>query len=438
MSSNLNEFQDLQSFIYGSDQPIDGSQETEVGSCGRDNMSYFANFLEEQRVGQVPSTMEGMQESDGLFVDPLRTINQNGLRDLSSMPTIINTYGGLGHPSYPYDFALSSNENPYQTGPEFARLRPPLEPMTFWTGFQESSVQQLNLYQSGMQVAEQTPIVEPNDSNNIHSQPPKREASATISRRLSEITPDGGNVNNSKRKRSDDDVEADGEDASRSRYARRILNENTRYRNELKLSRPEPARPRGVRRLFENLKNDIIPKSAYYRKKGANAAASQQPIPSTASTALPGTVDEASSSTPNRRSRQANSRRHIPVETVRQTAPVGWDRFDNEYYSGDDNVSDGGIEARGKATDWKPPRMACRRCNKFKQPCDHAYPACSRCAKYGLRCRYRDDLTGRQIRPGQLEEMEVALHDAQAEIKRLQEKVKRLEDAQNPRDDAED
>jgi hypothetical protein len=179
MSSNLNEFQDLQSFIYGSDQPIDGSQETEVGSCGRDNMSYFANFLEEQRVGQVPSTMEGMQESDGLFVDPLRTINQNGLRDLSSMPTIINTYGGLGHPSYPYDFALSSNENPYQTGPEFARLRPPLEPMTFWTGFQESSVQQLNLYQSGMQVAEQTPIVEPNDSNNIHSQPPKREASAT-------------------------------------------------------------------------------------------------------------------------------------------------------------------------------------------------------------------------------------------------------------------
>ena len=181
MSSNLNEFEDLQSFIYGSDQPIDGSQGTEVGSWGSDNMSYFENFLEEQRVGQVPSTMEGMQESDGLFIDPLRTINQNGLRDLSSMPTIINTYEGLGHPSYSYDFALSSNENPYQTGPEFARPRPP--PMTFSTGFQESSVQQLNPYQSGMQGAEQTPIVEPHDSNNIHSQPPKREASA-ISRFL--------------------------------------------------------------------------------------------------------------------------------------------------------------------------------------------------------------------------------------------------------------
>jgi threonine synthase len=82
--------------------------------------------------------------------------------------------------------------------------------------------------------------------------------------------------------------------------------------------------------------------------------------------------------------------------------------------------------------------MACRRCNKLKQPCDHAYPACSLCAKYGERCRYRDDLTGRQIRPGQLEEVEVALYDAQNEIKRLQEKLKKLEEAHNPRDDAQD
>lgn len=224
-----------------------------------------------------------------------------------------------------------------------------------------------------------------------------------VSRRLSEVTPEGGNVvDNSKRKRSDDDVEPDGEDASRPRYARRILNENARYRSELKLLRPEPARPWGVKRLFEDLRSQVIPKRAYYRKKGANATASHQPIPSTASTALPGTGDEVSSSAPNRRSRQANSRRHIPVETVRETAPEGWDRFDNEYYSGDDNVSDNEIETQGKATDWKPPRMACRRCNKFKQPCDHAYPACSLCAKYGLRRRYRDGLTGRQISPGQL------------------------------------
>ncbi|KUL91340.1 hypothetical protein ZTR_01650 [Talaromyces verruculosus] len=95
---------------------------------------------------------------------------------------------------------------------------------------------------------------------------PKRETSATISRRLSEMTPEGEHaVKNFKRKRSDDDVESDWEGFSRPRYARWIFNENSRYRNELRLSRPEPARPRGVKRLFENLKSDILPKKTYCR-----------------------------------------------------------------------------------------------------------------------------------------------------------------------------
>lgn len=269
-----------------------------------------------------------------------------------------------------------------------------------------------------------------------------------VSRRLSDITEEDdltAQIFATKRKRSQEDERIEPE-GNRPKYARKINNENAKYRVQLMRSRPETLLPQGVETLFGNLKSDIIPKKAYYRKKGANATASHPPVPPSASTAVPGTGEEASSSTLNTRSRQANHRRHISVETVRQTAPEGWDRFDNEYYSGDDNVSDGEIEIRGKASDWKPPRMACRRCNKLKQPCDHGYPACSLCAKYGLRCRYRDDLTGRQIKPGQLEEMEVALHDAQSEIKRLREKLKKPEgeeeeekeeeQGQSPRDDA--
>lgn len=173
------DFQNPESYIYGSGQPIDGSQETEAGSWGLDDVSYFQEFLEEQRNGQVPSTVEGMQESDGLFVEPLMTINQNSLRDLSSMPTIVDTHRGLGRPPYSHNFALPSDVNPYQTGPEFARPRPPPEPTTWSTGFQGLSFDQLSPCRSGMQGAEQTPILELNDPNNIHSQPPKRETSAT-------------------------------------------------------------------------------------------------------------------------------------------------------------------------------------------------------------------------------------------------------------------
>jgi hypothetical protein len=185
------EFQDLQNFIYGSDQPIDGS--AEIGSCGGDEMSFFADFVEEQADGQFSQMVDEVQESDGLFVDTLRNINQNGPRDLSSMPTIINTHGGLGLPAYSNDFGFSLNENPYQTVFRFARPRPPPEPMSLSTAFQESSVRQLNPYQSGMQGAEQTPIVASNESYNIHNaqalgnfpavytdnSQPKRETSAT-------------------------------------------------------------------------------------------------------------------------------------------------------------------------------------------------------------------------------------------------------------------
>lgn len=44
--------------------------------------------------------------------------------------------------------------------------------------------------------------------------------------------------------------------------------------------------------------------------------------------------------------------------------------------------------------------MACYRCNKLKQPYDHVYPSCPLCEKHGERCRYRDDLTDRHLRPG--------------------------------------
>lgn len=257
-----------------------------------------------------------------------------------------------------------------------------------------------------------------------------------VSRRLSEITPEREHaVQNFKRKLSDGDGKPDWKEAKKPKYSRRIANANARYRDALRNSRPEPTRPEGVDNLFQHLKSKIVPKKAYYRKKGANAPASHSSAARTASTTLPETEEENSPSAQNRRIRQTNPRRHIPVEIVRQSAPEGWDRYENDYYSGDDNVSDGEIEIRGKATDYKPPRMACRRCNKFKQPCDHAYPACSLCAKHGVRCRYRDDLTGRQIRPGQLEEVEFALHDAHNEIRNLKEKLKKLEKDQILRDD---
>lgn len=60
----------------------------------------------------------------------------------------------------------------------------------------------------------------------------------------------------------------------------------------------------------------------------------------------------------------------------------------NQNYSGNNNISIGDLESRGKTPDHKSFRMACRRCNKLKQPCDHAYPVCSLYG-YGLRCRYK-------------------------------------------------
>lgn len=305
------------------------------------------------------------------------------------------------------------------------------------------------------------------------------------SRRLSEITAEGDQtLENSaiKRKRSSEVEEANDDhsqgnsrpkrrrtqttlnendqpecdDSPRPKWGRKNVNENARYRRALKLHRGEPSCPESVKRLFKHLKSETIPKKAYYRKKGSEAtvpatapggqpvtqagtaaqvAASHQPPHPAASTVLSGTAGADSSSTSHRRSRQANPRQHIPVETVREAAPGGWDPYNNEYYSGDDNVSDGEVETQGKATDRKPPRMACRRCNRLKQPCDHKYPACSLCEKNGERCRYRDDLTGRQIRPGQLEEVEVALHDAQKEIRRLKKQMEEMREAQNPRDE---
>lgn len=118
--------------------------------------------------------------------------------------------------------------------------------------------------------------------------------------------------------------------------------------------------------------------------------------------------------------RSQNHRLHISEDVVRQAAPEGWNPYDNEFYSGDDNISDDGVERQGKASSYKPPRMACRRCNRYKQPCNHNYPACSLCEKYGQRCRYRDDLTGRQIRPGQLEAVEEGYHRSQERIRHLE------------------
>lgn len=439
MSNYPEDFDRLKDFVYGTSEPMDDDS-TAIGSWEHNDLNFFSNFVDEQLASQVVTTGEELGvPPQANHIQPSATENPYQTGD------------------------QSTDQNPYRTEYLFERTRPLPEPMGHYAhnslpereASATSRVLIVFIYHKYANM--RSAMIVSRRLSDITGSMPKREASATgrvlivvfsiirlltycvmiVSHRLSDITEEDDKTAQSfatKRKRSEE-VERTDPEGNRPKYARKINNENAKYRIELMLSRPEPSRPQGVERLFRDLKSDIIPKKAYYRKKGTNATASHQPVAPSDSTVLPGTGGEDSSSTSNRRSRQSNPRRQIPVETVRQTAPEGWDRFDNEYYSGDDNVSDGEIEQRGKASDWKPPRMACRRCNKLKQPCDHAYPACSLCAKYGLRCRYRDDLTGRQIKPGQLEEVEVALHDAQNKIKRLQEKLNKLE-GKSPRDDA--
>uniref|UniRef100_A0A093VFV4 Ferrienterobactin receptor n=1 Tax=Talaromyces marneffei PM1 TaxID=1077442 RepID=A0A093VFV4_TALMA len=214
---------------------------------------------------------------------------------------------------------------------------------------------------------------------------PKREASA-VSRRLSDISAEGDQTlgsaaakrmhssevegtnddltqDDSRRKRRrvitpDHNHKIEWDDSTRPKYTRKIVNENARYRHALKLRRAKSSCPEGVKSLYQHLKSEIIPKKSYYRKKGTEAtvsatapgaAASHQFVPPAAGTVLSGGGGATSSSTSNRRARQANPRTHIPVETVRQAAPEGWDPYDNGYYSGDDNVSDAGKEIRAKA-----------------------------------------------------------------------------------------
>lgn len=185
----------------------------------------------------------------------------------------------------------------------------------------------------------------------------------------------------------------------------------------------------GVSKLFAHLASKITPRKMYPRNK--NRLKQVTPPPPSLEQA---SVQENNRAflgadqvlhTSKKKVRRERQKPRDPVceDVVRSFAPNGWDPYENEFYSGDDNISDGGIEQPGKASPWKPPRMACRRCNKLKQPCDHGYPSCSLCLKYEQRCRYRDDLTGRQIRPGQLEEVEAAYYRSQQEIKQLKRTI---------------
>ncbi|EED13212.1 hypothetical protein TSTA_057080 [Talaromyces stipitatus ATCC 10500] len=263
--------------------------------------------------------------------------------------------------------------------------------------------------------------------------------SLTGNREGSESTVQGDKIPNNmdiKRKRSREDGEDSHTDCGpherNNSRKRRLVEKPTKYEDRIyewdDSNRPKSSRigengmlnaglaprPPGVYRLFGRVSNEVMSKKEYYyRRKGqpeTNAViVESSPAPSTG-----------------KKSRHLNRREHVPVGLVRESAPGDYDPFHNEYYSGDDNVSDGEAEVEGKATDYKPPRMACRTCNKLKQPCDHKYPSCSLCQKQGKRCRYRDPLTGRQIKPGQLEEVEAGYVAAKKMVRQLQEEVQTL------------
>lgn len=205
MSSSTKEFEDLESFIYGSDQPIYGSNS--IGTWDRNDLSFFEDFVEEQRNSQFLPTVEGMQENNGLFVETLRTTNDYPLHDLSRMPSIINTDDAFGVRPRPHNHQLFAMGNPYQTGfqglndniyqteNQFARPISLRQPVSFSIEFEDSSIWYpgRNISQSESQLGENTPIVnnhEPYDFHSaqaVHDFPavytddslPKREASAT-------------------------------------------------------------------------------------------------------------------------------------------------------------------------------------------------------------------------------------------------------------------
>ncbi|OKL58053.1 hypothetical protein UA08_06684 [Talaromyces atroroseus] len=231
----------------------------------------------------------------------------------------------------------------------------------------------------------------------------------------------------------------------RPKWGRKKGHPNIRYRYNLRLKKQEEQEDEqttnggilstasvseGVSKLFQLLQTAVTPKKNYSRnknrfKEAAAPLSDQATAVQEKSNEVISNTDEVSKTTKAKVSREKhNPRPPISEDIVRSTAPEGWDPYDNAFYSGDDNISDDGLEDRGKASAYKPPRMACRRCNKLKQPCDHKYPSCSLCAKNNLRCRYRDDLTGRQIRPGQLEEVEAAYYQSTQQIQRLDETVK--------------
>jgi Fungal Zn(2)-Cys(6) binuclear cluster domain len=272
---------------------------------------------------------------------------------------------------------------------------------------------------------------------------------------------EGNNLENSMQNESGEKQGA----LRRRKWSRRNGNPNIQYRYNLRFNSQEQKEENvngnggilsrnstsdGVSGLFQLLRTTIASKKIYPRRKKqseqAETGASEGVTTAQEGDEPTSTADnnEATSSTevaPKKTRASArrvkhNPRPHISEDTVRSTAPRGWNPYDNDFYSGDDNISDDYLENRGKSSAYKPPRMACRRCNKLKQPCDHGYPSCSLCAKNNLRCRYRDDLTGRQIRPGQLEEVEAAYYHSREEIRRLEdivEEQKRLLEEANER-----
>jgi hypothetical protein len=218
MSSYQDEFEELEGFIYGFDQSLDGSNE--INSWGRNEMSFFDDFVQEEDGRQFPSTLEDVQESEGLSSETFRVLNNvHHLSEVSSNPFDMSSSFGPAPQSNslrrlaigtPYQTGFQdmnlrpqSNAHPYRPEYQTGRPRPLPEPMFRSTELPDSSVglpSEQNPYQTGSQVAAQTSrrviastIVESHESYNIHDAqalydfPPmytdnsalKREASGT-------------------------------------------------------------------------------------------------------------------------------------------------------------------------------------------------------------------------------------------------------------------
>lgn len=216
--------------------------------------------------------------------------------------------------------------------------------------------------------------------------------------------------------------ESDWDDSIRPKWSRKDGHPNIKYRCKGKPVNNRGRFTDGVSSLFESLET-VIPSRSKKQSRQAKAPLSDLAATQHSNQATSSAGQAADTTTESVPRENQNPRKPVSIDSIRSTAPEGWDPYENEFYSGDDNISDDGLEYEGKASAYRPPRMACRRCNKFKQPCDHAYPSCGLCSKYNQRCRYRDDLTGRQIRPGQLEEVEAAYFHSLQEVRGLKEVI---------------